>query len=199
MLKVGLTGNMGSGKSTVSRIFSALGVPVYHADDESKKFLGQQAVIEEVASRFGQGILSETGAVKRKTLASIVFNDPSALADLNSILHPLVKADAQEWASLHPEQPYVILEAAIIFESGLRGEYDRVICVTCPQETAVARVMERDGTQREEVLHRLRFQWDDEKKKRESDFVIDNDGTTPLLPQVLSIHHLLKKSLSPPQ
>lgn len=192
MQRVGLTGNMGSGKSTVSRIFSALGIPVYHADEESKKFLGQQAVIQEVAARFGQGILSESGIIKRKALASIVFNDPAGLADLNAILHPLVRKDAREWVERHASFPYVIHEAAIIFESGFRKDYDKVIYIACPRETAISRVMERDGTRREEILNRLRFQWDDEVKKKESDFIIENDGTAPLLPQVVSIHEILK-------
>lgn len=197
MLRAGLTGNIGSGKSTVSRIFSTLGVPVYHADEESRKFLGQPDVIREVASLFGPAILTESGTVKRKTLAAVVFSDPEALARLNSILHPLVKAGAREWTALYTDRPYVIHEAAIIFESGFRQEYDRIIYIACPQETAVTRVMERDGVPREEVLGRLRFQWDDELKKKESDFVIVNDGATPLLPQVLSIHELLiKNSLS---
>jgi dephospho-CoA kinase len=195
MLKVGLTGNIGSGKSTVSLIFSALGIPVYHADEESKKFLGYQNVIQDVASRFGQGILSESGAIKKKVLASIVFNDPAALADLTAILHPLVRAEAREWASRHADHPYVIHEAAIIFESGFRGEYDRIIYIACPLETAIKRVMERDNAQREEVLSRLRFQWDDDQKKKESDYIIDNDGTTLLLPQVLGIHKAL---MTPP-
>jgi dephospho-CoA kinase len=111
-----------------------------------------------------------------------------------------VKAGAREWTNLHADRPYVVHEAAIIFESGFRQEYDRIIYIACPQEIAVTRVMERDGVQREEVLGRLRFQWDDELKKKESDFVIVNDGATPLLPQVLSIHELLiKNSLSPKQ
>lgn len=200
MLKVGLTGNMGSGKSTVSRLFSAMGIPVYHADEESKKFLFQQNVIREVASRFGPAILSETGMIKRSALASIVFSDPAGLSALTEILHPLVRADAREWAFRNAGHPYVIHEAAIIFESGFREEYDRIIYIACPQETAILRVMERDKASRENVLDRLRFQWDDEQKKKESDFVIDNDGTNPLLPQVLSIHEMLIKNyLSPKQ
>jgi dephospho-CoA kinase len=200
MLRVGLTGNIGSGKSVVSRIFSTLGIPVYHADEESKKFLGRPDVIREVAALFGPAILTESGAVKRKALASVVFGDPVALSRLNSILHPLVKDGAREWAALYAERPYVIHEAAIIFESGFRQEYDRIIYITCPKETAIARVMERDGVKREDVLGRLRFQWEDEVKMKESDFVIVNDGVAPLLPQVLEIHDILiRNSLSPKQ
>ena len=191
MLRVGLTGNIGSGKSTVAAIFSALGVPVYHTDDESKKFLLQEPVLREVASLFGQSILSESGMIKRRALASIVFNDEAAMQALNAILHPFVKQDARKWNERHAECPYVIHEAAIIFECGFRPEYDRVIYVTCPQETAILRVMNRDGASREEVLRRLRFQWEDEKKTGLCDDILRNDGTVFLIPQVMEVHERL--------
>jgi len=194
MINVGLTGNIGSGKSTVCDIFSALGVPVYHADAASKKFLDSPSVLGEAVSLFGSKILSESGALNKRALGSIVFNDPAALASLNSILHPLVKEDARIWSAQHQDRPYVIHEAAIIFESGFRGEYDQVIYVTCPVETAIDRVMKRDGASREDVLRRLRFQWDDEEKIKLSSHIISNDGSSFLIPQVLEIH----KTLSTP-
>jgi dephospho-CoA kinase len=195
MLIVGLTGNIGSGKSTVCDIFSALGIPVYQADSASKKFLDRPSVLSEAVALFGQKILSESGAINKRALASVVFNDPGALASLNAILHPLVKEDARIWSTQHQDKPYVIHEAAIIFESGFRGEYNRVIYVTCPVETAVGRVMKRDGASREDILRRLRFQWDDERKIKLSSYIINNDGLTFLIPQVLKIHKTL---MTPP-
>jgi dephospho-CoA kinase len=191
MLNVGLTGNIGSGKSTVCTIFSALGIPVYHADAASKKFLDRPSVLQEAASLFGQKILSESGVINRRALAAVVFSDPEALSVLNGILHPLVKEDARVWFVQHQDKPYVIHEAAIIFESGFRAEYDRILYVTCPTETAILRVMERDGAPREEILRRLRFQWDDERKMKLSDYLINNDGSSLLVPQVLEIHREL--------
>lgn len=141
MNSVGLTGNIGSGKSTVCSIFSALGIQIYHTDEESKKFLAHPDVIGELASLFGQKVLTESGMVSKKALAAIVFNDDRALASLNELLHPRVREDARNWSAMHADKPYVIHEAAIIFESGFREEYDRVIYVACPQETAIARVM----------------------------------------------------------
>lgn len=191
MLRIGLTGNIGSGKSTVCNLFTALGIPVYHADEESKKFLSRPPVMQEIAAIFGQKILTESGYVNRKALAGVVFNDPEALASLNSVLHPLVRDDAREWSRNYTDKPYIIHEAAIIFESGFREEYDRIIYVTCPGETAIARVMKRDGAPREEILRRLRFQWDDEQKVPLSNYVIHNDGSQLLVPQVLAIHREL--------
>ena len=198
MLNVGLTGNIGSGKSTVARIFSVLGVPVYPADAESKKFLGDPGVAADIAAQFGQQILSESGLINRRTLASLVFRDPKALSALNSILHPLVRNDARNWTARHAHHPYVIHEAAVIFESGFKNEYDRIICVTCPAETAVRRVMKRDGASEEEILGRLRYQMDEAEKARLSDYVVRNDGSEFLTPQVLAIHRILTTAGSTP-
>lgn len=191
MLKVGLTGNIGSGKSTVSEIFSALGIPVFHADEASKKFLDHPSVMQEVASLFGQKVLSESGCINKRALATVVFNNPEALSSLNAILHPLVMQHARDWAGQHTGRKYIVFEAAIIFESGFEKEYDRIIYVTCPQETAITRVMKRDGVSREEVLRRLRFQWDDERKIKLSHYILHNDGASFLTPRVLAIHQQL--------
>jgi dephospho-CoA kinase len=191
MLKVGLTGNIGSGKSAVSSIFSTLGIPVYHADAESKKFLADEAVISALKEQFGPTILRSRGQIDTRALGKIVFSDPAALAFLNSLLHPRVRLDAREWASGQKGVPYLIHEAAIIFESGFRDEYDRVIYVSCPRETAVQRVMARDGISGEDVMARLQNQWSDEQKIPLSDFVIVNDGAQLLIPQVMEIHRKL--------
>jgi dephospho-CoA kinase len=191
MLHVGLTGNIGSGKSTVAGIFSVLGIPVYHADMESKKILAMPEVEEVVISSLGYSILGEGNRIDRKALANLVFNDPQALATLNGILHPLVLKDAMEWVRKQQGVPYVIHEAAVIYESGFSGAYDRIIQVSCPKELTIARVISRDNTSREEVLQRMRNQWEDDVKSNLADFVIVNDDTTLVIPQVVSIHHTL--------
>ncbi|MCX6248631.1 MAG: dephospho-CoA kinase [Bacteroidetes bacterium] len=188
MLTVGLTGNIGSGKSLVSEIFSTFGVPVYHADQESKKFLAAPQVRTKIIERFGEKTVSPSGEIDRTELAKIVFSDEKALLALNSILHPLVIGDFWEWRKAYGLHPYIIQEAAIIFESGIAALFDKIIHVSCPKEIAIARVIKRDGTDGNSVRQRMRYQMEDEEKAALSDFVIRNDGTGMLLPQVLFIH-----------
>jgi len=193
MLKVGLTGNIGSGKSLVSEIFSIYGVPVYHADQESKKFLSDPIVKEKILSLFGEEVLSTSGEIDRGALATIVFSDKKVLATLNSILHPMVIDDFTHWCEAFNEYPYIIQEAAIIFESGVANLFDRIIHVSCPKEIAIERVMKRDGIDGNSVLQRMRFQMEDAEKSKLSDFVINNDGSEMIIPQVLSIHRQLSE------
>ena len=191
MLKIGLTGNIGSGKTVVSGVFSTLGIPVYHADDESKKFLDDPLVKNEILRHFGYGILTTGHEINKRSLATIVFTDGHALKILNSILHPRVMRDFRNWASLKPEHSYVIQEAAIIIESGFIDEYDFIIHVSCPKEIAIDRVVKRDKIDGNSVLRRMEFQLDDAEKSKLSHFVIINDGATMVIPQVLSIHRRL--------
>jgi dephospho-CoA kinase len=193
MLKVGLTGNLGSGKSLVAKIFHILTVPVYHADDVSKSFLNDKNVQEKIHQAFGEAVFSAANEIDRKALGKLVFTDSVKLTTLNSILHPLVMEDFRNWCNSHKEKPYVIQEAAIIFESGFRYEYDKIIHVSCPEELAIERAMDRDNADREDVLKRMDFQWKDEKKTAISDYIILNDGSELLIPQVLKIHNLLVK------
>ncbi|MCX6266991.1 MAG: dephospho-CoA kinase [Bacteroidetes bacterium] len=191
MFKIGLTGNIGSGKTVVSGVFSTLGIPVYHADEESKKFLDETAVKNEIVKYFGYGVLTNGYEINRRSLASIVFTDGQALKLLNSILHPRIKQDFRNWVLIHSDKQYVIQEAAIIFESGFRAEYDYIIHVSCSKETAIDRVIKRDKIDGHSVLRRMQFQLDDAEKSRLSDFVIHNNGTEMVIPQVLSIHQQL--------
>lgn len=193
MLKVGLTGNIGSGKTVVSGVFSTLGIPVFHADEESKMILDDPSVRNEIIRHFGYGILTNSNDINKRSLASLVFTDEKALKLLNSILHPKVMRAFSHWVSLHQDQYYVIQEAAIIFESGLRAEFDFIIHVSCPKETAIDRVIKRDRIDGHSVMRRMQFQLDDEEKSRLSDFVIRNDGSEMVIPQVLSIHQQLLK------
>lgn len=190
MIKVGLTGNIGSGKTTVSKIFEVLGVPVYQADKEAKKMLKKEDVILQLAREFGQEIIS-ANQIDRKKLASIVFTDKEKLHLLNSIIHPLVKADLHDWMDSKSDEPYIVQEAAILFESGFYKDFEKNIMVYCPDEMAIKRVIKRDGTSEEQVRQRMRNQWESHRKIDLSDYVIMNDESQLLIPQVLYIHEEL--------
>jgi len=190
MIKVGLTGNIGSGKSTVARIFESLGIPVYHADLEAKKMLEVELVKTDLLTGFGQEIFDE-GTVDRKKLASLVFNNSKKLDKLNAIIHPLVKEGLTKFFHDNEGHPYVIQEAAILFESKFSKHFDKIILVTSPDELANKRVMQRDGVSVTVVEQRRSNQWSQEKKKGLSDFVINNDESEMILPQVLKIHKAL--------
>ena len=190
MLRVGLTGNIGSGKSFVASMFSSLGVPVFNADKGSKKLISLPEVVERIGLLFGKDVLSD-GTVDKKKLAAVVFGDPPALARLNALLHPLVIQDFNSWISSFPSAPYVIMEAAILFESGYSKDFDRIIHVSCPDEMAIGRVIMRDGVSREQVLSRMQYQLQNDDKALKSDFVIINDGNHLVIPQVIAIHKSL--------
>ena len=191
MIKVGLTGNIGSGKSTVARIFEILGVPVYHADKEAKKFLSSPEVKQELKKEFGKTIFSGI-EIDRKKLAEIVFNNKKSLSFLNSLIHPRVRKDFEDWCSAYSKAPYVIQEAAILFESGFNTFFDKTIVVSCPEEIAVKRVMERDGIPEKEVVERMKNQWAQEQKKQLADFIIENDNKSFVTNQVLKIDKALR-------
>jgi dephospho-CoA kinase len=196
MLKIGLTGNIGSGKSLVAKIFSVLGAPVYHADSESKKFLEFPSVRSEIERTFTDQVILPDGTVDRKMLATLVFSDPEKLKRLNALLHPLVIKDFSEWCLTQTSHPYIIHEAAIILESGLKNEFDKIVHVSCPADLAIERAMVRDKITREEVLKRMHFQYGDEKKAAMSDYIILNDGSVLVIPQVLELHGKFSKGSS---
>jgi len=190
MLKAGLTGNIGSGKSIVASVFLSLGIPVFAADEESKKILKLPEVSNEIARLFGEGIIVN-GLIDNRKLASVVFGDLQALNSLNKLMHPLVMKVFNDWLKANTMVPYVIMESAILFESGYAKEFDRLIHVSCPEEIAVARVIQRDGLAPGLVLERVKHQLKNDDKARMSDFVIINDGSILLIPQVLAIHKKL--------
>jgi dephospho-CoA kinase len=193
MLKAGLTGNIGSGKTIISQVFSTLGVPVYHADKESRDLLLDSAVKVEIVTLFGDSILNRDNEIDRPKVAAIVFSDGEALMRLNAILHPLVIRDFLCWCQDFEDRPYIIQEAAIIYESHVEGIFDKIIHVSCPDEIAIRRVIKRDGIEEKLVLQRMQFQMKDEIKAGLADFVILNDGKEMVIPQVLSIHEKLKE------
>jgi dephospho-CoA kinase len=174
MRVVGLTGGIGSGKSTVARIFAQLGVPVYDSDKEAKALMGNAPSIQRALRKlFGPQAYTEQGELDRGYIAKQVFEDRKLLEQLNDIVHPAVRNHFKEWAKAQ-EAPYVIQETALLFENGLTGNYDKIILVTAPKEVRIKRVMERDGAPREAVIARMRHQWEDGPKKAGADYIIEN-------------------------
>ncbi|WP_269242469.1 dephospho-CoA kinase [Flavobacterium limnophilum] len=190
---IGLTGGIGSGKTTIANHFMAAGVPVYIADDEARKIMQSAEIIEEIKQTFGTAIF-ENGILNRQKLAEIVFNNPEKLKLLNGIIHPAVKKHFANWISNHNKAPFIIYEAAILFESGSYKNCDKIITVTAPLETRIQRVIQRDNTSRENVLKRIKMQWNDNQRIVESDFVVENIDPKITEIEVGKILKILKNS-----
>lgn len=188
MKSIGLTGNIGTGKSTVARIFEILNVPVYHADLQARKLLDREDVKEQILRFFGRDILNKNNEIDRKALAAIVFVNTQKLAQLNALIHPLIEADFMKWCLFHQSADYVVHEAAILFESNFQRLFDATILVIAPEELCISRVMARDGISKDIVLTRLQHQWSQDEKLKLADYKIINDETEMVLPQVLSLH-----------
>ena len=186
---IGLTGGIGSGKSTVAALFSEKGIPVYIADDAAKAILDQPDITEQVVAVFGSGITNGS-VIDRRKLAAIVFDHPEKLAQLNAIVHPAVRRDFENWVAKHHDNSFVVKEAAILFESGTDKDCDAVITVVAPEEIRIGRVMARDGVGREDVLKRMQRQWTDAQKVALSDYVIEN---TDLQFTRRQVNRILKK------
>lgn len=193
MKRIGLTGNIGTGKSTVARIFQVLGIPVYHADLKARTILDSAEVKVQLVHHFGATVLDNDHNVDRKALSSLVFADKDKLTALNQLIHPKVEADFLQWCAFHQEEDYILQEAAILFESGFDRLFDSTILVTAPPELCVTRVMARDGVTEEMVAGRIRNQWPQEKKQQLADYMIVNDDVRMVIPQVLAIHQALRK------
>lgn len=190
MIKVAVTGGIGSGKSTVCRMFEVLGVAVFDADVEAKALMAADpAVRAALTDRFGVSVFGEQG-LDRQRLAALVFNDRQALADLNAIVHPAVRAAFQRWSG-EQQGHYVIMEAALLAESGAHSLFDHVVVVSAPEALRLARVMQRDGVGEDAVLARIRNQASETERLRIADSVVVNDGTQLVIPQVLAIHQRL--------
>ncbi|HTK21106.1 MAG TPA: dephospho-CoA kinase [Mucilaginibacter sp.] len=189
MLKVGITGNIGSGKTTVSKIFEILGVPVFYADDAAKKVMVEDPIlISALKTEFGIESYFDDGSLNRKHIASIVFNNEAELAKLNAIVHPAVFRAFDSWVANIKNAPYVMKEAALLFESSSYKMCDKTIMVTAPLELRINRVVQRDNLTRDEVESRNARQFSEEKKIQLADFVIRNDDTELVIPQVLELH-----------
>jgi len=191
MYRVGLTGGIGSGKSLICSILEKLGVSVYYADAEARSLMDSDPVLKvKIVGLFGEQAYSG-GSLDRQYLAGRLFGDAELLASMNTVVHPAVREDFKRWADLQKGVPYVVEEAAILFESGAHREMDHTVLVYAPEEVRIGRVMERDGCDRESVLRRMGHQWSEEELKKLADHVIVNDGQQMLLPQVIELHNKL--------
>jgi dephospho-CoA kinase len=194
ILRIGLTGGIGSGKSTVAKVFELLHVPVYYADDASKRlYHTDKQLMADIKQHFGEDVYTE-GQLNRSRLAALVFNDPAKLELLNRLVHPPTIRDAEEWMKAQTA-PYIIKEAALLFESGSVEGLDYVIGVRAPLHLRLKRVMDRDGITADEVKNRMKRQIDEDIKMRLCDWVIENDEQHLIIPQVLELHaKLMEKS-----
>ena len=195
MLKIGLTGGIGSGKSTVAKVFEVLGIPVYYADEAARRLMNENEELKTaIIKSFGEASYNN-GELDRKYLASVVFADKEKLKLLNTLTHPATIRDAEGWMNKQTS-PYIIKEAALLFESGAAEHLDKVIGVFAPPLIRIKRVMDRDGLTEEEVKKRINGQMDEELKMKQCDFVITNDEQQLVVPQVLELHQKFTR-LSP--
>lgn len=172
---IGLTGGIGSGKTTIGNYFRSLGIPVYMVDDEGRKITDRQNVVQQIENIFGSSVI-ENGKVNRKKLSEIVFNNKDKLRQLNEIIHPAVRKHFEDWMKDQQDQPFIIRESAILFESGRDKDCDFIISVIAPMEERIKRVMQRDQVSRESVLERINNQLTDEERISKSDFIIENSS-----------------------
>lgn len=192
MLKIGLTGGIGSGKSTVARVFELLGIPVYYADDRARHLMNEDPELKTaIRDAFGENAY-RAGELDRKYLASVVFNNREKLEQLNALTHPVTIRDAEQWMR-QQHTPYIIKEAALLFESGATASLDKVIGVYAPQHLRVQRVMRRDNLPVEEIMKRISRQLDEEMKMKLCDYVITNNDQELVLPQVLALDQQFRK------
>jgi dephospho-CoA kinase len=194
MLIVGLTGGIGSGKTTVGKLFAELGVPVYNSDREARRLMEESGKVREaIKALLGEQAYRENSPDKAY-IAGKVFGNTDLLDRLNAIVHPAVRADFKNWAG-QQQNPYLIQEAAILFENGSYHEFDKIVLVHAPREERIRRIGERDGSSREEIEARMAHQWEDDRKIALADYVIENLDLENTRFEVEKIHrHLMKIS-----
>lgn len=171
---IGLTGGIGSGKSTVANYIASKGIPVYIADDEAKRLMELDEAKQKIQSLFSESILNKNQTLNRKRIAVLVFNNPSKLQELNAVVHPLVHQHFKNWVKEHENFPFVIKEVAILFETGGNKQCDKVILITAPEDLRIERACNRDNVDRETVLNRMKNQLPEAEKELLSDYVIHN-------------------------
>jgi dephospho-CoA kinase len=192
MLRIGLTGGIGSGKTTVSKIFELLGIPVYNADDAAKRIMNTNEKMKAaIKKKFGEEAYKNE-EININYLAPKVFNNEYQLELLNALVHPATIQDAEQWM-MKQTTPYVVKEAALLFESAAAGHLDYIIGVYAPEKIRITRTMERNNVSAEEVLKRMKRQIDEEIKMKLCDFVLKNDEQQLLIPQVYALHEQLLK------
>jgi dephospho-CoA kinase len=190
MIKVGLTGGIGTGKTVVAEIFAALGIPIFFADQEAKKAYTDEEILKKIRQLFGESVFDDHGLNFIK-LSNHIFSHKIELEKLNNIIHPYVLARFEKWIGENLGAPYVMMESAILFETGYNSMFEKMITVTAPLELCIERVMKRDGIDRDMVLKRILNQFPNESKVEKSDYSILNDNLELLSPQVIKIHTML--------
>ena len=188
MIKIGLTGGIGTGKSYISLIFNAFNIPIYNSDIEAKKLYYNDDVKIEMITNFGNQVYLSTGKINKEYLSKLIFSDKNALKKINSIIHPRVKSHFLEWIKLNNTVPYIIKESAILFESGAYKHTDKIIVVTAPLDIRIKRVKTRDNITEEIVRKKISNQLSQSDLVKNSDFIIVNDEKQALLPQISKLH-----------
>jgi dephospho-CoA kinase len=189
MLKIGVTGGIGSGKSTVCEIFRHLGVPIFSSDHEANKLLDSSEVIEFYKNEFGSAVFAN-GSLDKQKIAAIIFNDSAALQKVNRFIHPIVNSQFAKWVNNQKNCFYIIKESALLLEQNSKGYLDYIILVIAPQELRIKRVMSRDGSEENIVMERIKNQVTDTEKMKHANYIISNDEHSLLLPQVLDLHKM---------
>lgn len=191
MKRIGLTGNIGSGKTTVASCFEILGIAVFNADKQAKLLMNKDVNLKQsLIAEFGKEMYLDN-ELNRKYLSKLAFNDDLVLKRLNALVHPVVQEAFEKW-SIQQSGAYVIKEAAILFESNTYQSLDAIICISCPEEIRLKRILKRDDLSEKDVRQRMSHQWAEEKKISLSDYVITNDNSSLVMPQILSVHSALK-------
>lgn len=193
MFKVGVTGGIGSGKSIICSVFHHLGIPVYQADIEAKRLMGENESIRTGLRAYFGGEVFQEKLLNRKYLADRIFSDPDARAFVNSLVHPVVRVDFAGWVQTRSGTPYVIEEAALLFETGAWKEFDCNILIEAAVETRIQRIIRRDGSERAEILARMASQMDPEEGRELADFIIRNDVNDLVIPQVLKVDKIIRE------
>ena len=194
MKKIGITGGIGSGKTTVCEIFKLLGVPVFHADTEAKKLQDNDLQIKrQLIELFGEHIYLSNGILDRTKLAGLIFNNKTALSDVNAIIHPAVRKTFLNWVNNYLDTPYVLYEAAILLESGDASDFDSNILILADEKARIDRVIRRDHTSEELVRQRIMNQMPDYQKIKMVDFIIENNNEKLLIPLVIELDRLIRK------
>ncbi len=194
MMKIGITGGIGSGKTTVCEIFKLLGIPVFHADAEARNLQNNNLQIrDQLKGLLGNNIYTPDGMLDRKMMGEIIFNDQNLLQAVNAIIHPAVRQTFLKWGGVFADAPYLIYEAAILFESGYASDFDLNILILADEKTRIDRVLKRDQLTEEIIRQRIRNQMPDEQKRNLADYIIENNDKILLLPQVLKLDKLIRE------
>lgn len=193
MLTVGITGGIGSGKSTVCKVFRVLGIPVFEADIVARNLQNEDPLIKNgLTDLFGVEIYDSNGLLNRRKLAEIIFKDKLLLEKVNRLIHPAVRLEFEKWKKTKSDYPYILYEAAILFETGRSHSLDFVIMVLTDEKERIARVMLRDKLSEDSIKRRISFQMPDSEKRKLADFIIENNDNQMIIPKILELNLILK-------